>query len=80
MKKLDSLYLQNNNILGAIPSIISQLSELDYLLLSSNNDLSGTIPESVCASTLAIDVCHTSVICLCTEYGYHSTCNKIPCT
>ena len=80
MKKLDSLYLQNNNLSGAIPSTISQLSDLDYLLLSSNNNLSGTIPESVCATTLAIDVCHTLVICSCTEYGYHSTCNKIPCT
>lgn len=46
LKKLKSLILINNNIVGSIPTEIGQLENLEKLYLSNNN-LTGNIPSEV---------------------------------
>ncbi|CAD6337056.1 unnamed protein product [Miscanthus lutarioriparius] len=46
LTKLETLLLQNNNIIGPIPTEIGKLAKLRTLVLSSNK-LHGTIPNSL---------------------------------
>jgi len=47
MGRVDRIILQNNNLVGNIPSSLGQLTELDWFNVN-NNKLTGSLPSEIC--------------------------------
>lgn len=76
MRDLHVLRIANNSIHGSIPYEISSLTDLQFLDLSGNANMTGVIPESLCAiSSLKVD-CTNLCGCHCNSCFNNS--NTIP--
>ncbi|CAB9523451.1 leucine Rich Repeat [Seminavis robusta] len=53
LTKLSTLHLANNQFHGSLPSEIEALTQLDNLLVNGNNELTGTVPVSLCQNYFA---------------------------
>mmetsp|Transcript_18460 Transcript_18460/g.33431 ORF Transcript_18460/g.33431 Transcript_18460/m.33431 type:complete len:80 (+) Transcript_18460:834-1073(+) len=64
MNDLSIFSVQNNNLIGYIPSKLARLEMLNTLLLSGNN-LQGSIPNELCARGIDILRIDSTVKCEC---------------